>query len=465
VTFTVTGHELSYFNTSADGWALPNGQFSLYVGDSSALSSLPLHGKLTVIKTIGSRYVRLTVPTSINPGTSFVAKAQFVNNGDLPIVNGVVKFGFPSSWTVVRLAKNRLLSLKPRQAASRYYRITPPVQAEGEIKSLTAELTSPGVDDSGNLSATSTISVLGPITASASAPAVVAPGTSVPATVVITSHMAKAVTVHLTPALPAGVTISPAAPSVRVPANKTVDLKLSVAAGTAPASDNMPLVPTFTYLNKSYPLGAAALTVRIPYASAQAAFDSNAISDDSNIAAANFDGDGNSYSQEALSGAGLAPGETVTVGQTELQWPDVAAGTADSVLTDGQTIQIASTAGATQLVFLGASSGNDESGTGTIFYTDGTMQTYTLTLDDWFNNPDSAMDNIVATASYINDSTGSGNNGVVGRRSHNARVFSVSIPLTAGKTVSAVTLPMVATLPGVFPMHIFALGVGGAPAS
>ena len=86
-------------------------------------------------------------------------------------------------------------------------------------------------------------------------------------------------------------------------------------------------------------------------------------------------------------------------------------------------------------------------------------------LDNWFNNPDSAMDNTVATANYVNDSTGSGNNGAVGQRAHKARVFSVSIPLTAGKTVAAVTLPMVATLPGVFPMHIFALGVGGAPAS
>jgi hypothetical protein len=407
------------------------------------------------------------VPKTINPGTPFLAKAQFVNNGNLPIVNGIVRFAFPSSWTVVRLAKSRLLSLKARRSATRYFRVTPPVQAEGEVKSLTAKLTSTGVDDSGDLSATSTISVLGPITVSASAPAVVAPGASVSATVVITSHLAKAVTVHLTPALPAGVTVSPVAPSVRVPANKTVDLNISVsvAAGTAPASDYMPLVPTFTYLNKSYPIGAAALTVQIPYASLQAAFDSNAISDDSNIAGANFDGNGNSYSQEALTAAGLAPGQTVTIGQTELQWPSVPAGTADSVLTDGQTIQIPGTAGATQLAFLGASSGNDESGTGMIFYTDGTSQTYNLALDNWFNNPDSAMDNTVATANYVNDSTGSGNNGVVGQRVHKARVFSVSIPLTAGKTVAAVTLPMVATLPGVFPMHIFALGVGGGQAS
>ena len=57
VTFTITGHELSYFNTAANGWTLPDGRFSLYVGDSSALTSLPLRGKLKVTKTIGNRYV------------------------------------------------------------------------------------------------------------------------------------------------------------------------------------------------------------------------------------------------------------------------------------------------------------------------------------------------------------------------------------------------------------------------
>ena len=68
----------------------------------------------------------------------------------------------------------------------------------------------------------------------------------------------------------------------------------------------------------------------------------------------------------------------------------------------------------------------------------------------------------IATAAYINDSTGSGKDGAVGKRTHKARVFGVVIPLTPGKTVASVTLPSVATLPGVYPMHVFALGVSGA---
>jgi beta-glucosidase len=48
VRFTVTGHDLSYWDDTADGWVVPDGQFGVYVGDSSALASLPLRGSFTV---------------------------------------------------------------------------------------------------------------------------------------------------------------------------------------------------------------------------------------------------------------------------------------------------------------------------------------------------------------------------------------------------------------------------------
>jgi len=143
-----------------------------------------------------------------------------------------------------------------------------------------------------------------------------------------------------------------------------------------------------------------------------------------------------------------------------LQWPDVPAGTPDSVLADGQTVSLAGSPSDTLLTVLGASSGANESGTGTIEYSNGTVQPYTLTLDNWFNPPSSSSNTAIATSAYINDSTGSGNQGVAGQRDHKAYVFAVSIPLQPGATVSSVTLPMVATLPGVYPMEVFALGLG-----
>jgi beta-glucosidase len=48
VSFTLDGHDLSYWNDPADGWVVPSGGFRVYVGDSSALSGLPLRGGFTV---------------------------------------------------------------------------------------------------------------------------------------------------------------------------------------------------------------------------------------------------------------------------------------------------------------------------------------------------------------------------------------------------------------------------------
>ena len=50
VRFSLNSHDLSYWNSAANGWVVPAGQFGVYVGDSSALAGLPLHGGFTVAK-------------------------------------------------------------------------------------------------------------------------------------------------------------------------------------------------------------------------------------------------------------------------------------------------------------------------------------------------------------------------------------------------------------------------------
>ena len=50
VRFSLNGHDLSYWNSAANGWVVPAGQFGVYLGDSSALAGLPLQGGFTVPK-------------------------------------------------------------------------------------------------------------------------------------------------------------------------------------------------------------------------------------------------------------------------------------------------------------------------------------------------------------------------------------------------------------------------------
>jgi beta-glucosidase len=47
VSFTLDAHDLSYWSDQANGWVVAPGAFTAYVGDSSALANLPLHGGFT----------------------------------------------------------------------------------------------------------------------------------------------------------------------------------------------------------------------------------------------------------------------------------------------------------------------------------------------------------------------------------------------------------------------------------
>ncbi len=467
VTFRVTGHELSYFDPAADGWTLPSGRYSIYVGDSSALSSLPLRGTLKVTKTIGNRYAQLAVPATQSPGSTFMAQAQFVNDGDIPIVDGTARLRVPSGWTAVPVGTSATLSLAAGQSATREFQVTVPERAAGTSASLTAELSSAGRDGAGDLSASSSVSVPDPVSVSASSLAVVAAGGSARVDVVVTSQMQRPVVVELRPSRRAGVRVKVRPSRVTVPGNGTATLHLtiSVAARTTPRSDSVALNPSFTYHRTRYPLAATALAVDVPYRSLRAAYDNRGISDGRDAVAADFDGSGFSYSEQALSRAGLGRGAEFSIGATRLRWPDVPPGGADNVKLDGQTILMPPAANATQLTFVGASggiqtSGGDETGTGVIEYTDGTDQEYSLTLDNWFRKGRSP-DETVATMPYVNESTGAGSHNGPGRRTKAAHVFATSIALEPGKTVESVTLPSVGTLPGDFPMHVFALALGG----
>ena len=180
------------------------------------------------------------------------------------------------------------------------------------------------------------------------------------------------------------------------------------------------------------------------------AFNNSGISDDADPAAGNLDGGGYSYSAQALAAAGLSPGASVTHDGLTFTWPDAAAGAPDDMLASGQTISVS---GSGTLGFLGASDYYGSSGTGTITYTDGTTQSFTLSLADWWANTATAGGNIVATVPYMNTSTG--------RMNQQVSVYYAAVPLQAGKTVQYVTLPNISqtAVQGSPSMHIFAVAV------
>ena len=191
--------------------------------------------------------------------------------------------------------------------------------------------------------------------------------------------------------------------------------------------------------------GQETVVTNTPYPNLAAAFNNVAISDESNPTTANFDGDGNSYSAQALATAGATPGATITSNGATFTWPDAAAGTKDNVAGGGYLVTLAGQG--SKLGFLGSEAGFDTD-TVTVTYTDGTTSSASIGFPNWCCSDPTAYGAVPAiTTDHRNTPSGPANFGT------SYQVFYNSIPIDATKTVSTVTLPSRQSI------HVFALSV------
>lgn len=191
------------------------------------------------------------------------------------------------------------------------------------------------------------------------------------------------------------------------------------------------------------------------------AFNNEAVSSDANTNPASFDGGGTSFSAEALAGVGVKAGGTVKTAGLSFTWPTTAGtGKFDNAIAVGQTIALSGTGNTLGLLF--SASYGPASGTGSVHYTDGTVQPFTVTAADWFVTGQPGGDVSVAAVTPYQNRLGNT------RFDGPAAVFAEAVPLTAGKTVASVTLPNSGVAPvqaGVASLHVFAMTVGTRPAT
>lgn len=168
------------------------------------------------------------------------------------------------------------------------------------------------------------------------------------------------------------------------------------------------------------------------YDSFDKALNNRGISDDQNPAVANIDGSGYSYSAQALAAQHLTPGASVTEQGATFTWPNQPTGTPDNVDSIGQKVKYSGKG--SRLAFLGSATSGPSTGTGTVTYTDGTTQEFTLAFSDWTLNGGSSQvlpdDTVVATMPYRNPDQA--------RINH---VYFTSAPIDPNKTISTVELP------------------------
>jgi beta-galactosidase len=306
----------------------------------------------------------------------------------------------------------------------------------------------------------------------AASPALVPPGGATTVTATLTNNgLLRLDEVKFTVSVPDGWTTAAQTPVsfTGVPSGRTVTAswQVTLPSDADPGQEPVQVQAVYTAGGQR---GVTYQTIDVlsVYATLAAAFNNTGISDDSDIAEADFDGVGNSYSTQALAAAGLTPGATITRDGLTFTWPDAQPGQPDNVVAEGQTILLSGSG--TTLGIIGAGSPS-ESGSGTVYYTDGTASSFSITLDNYFDPP---KDNdVIATLSYINDTNPAtaGDNGQPGQRAQTVHVFYTSAPITEGKTVQGIELPSGGTIPAsgrISGMHIFALAIGplsatGAP--
>lgn len=191
------------------------------------------------------------------------------------------------------------------------------------------------------------------------------------------------------------------------------------------------------------------------YASLREAFNNTGITKDANPSIGGLSLSGRSLSGQALATAGFAS-PSVTTNGTTFAWPQQYFGFPDNVKVAGQKVAV--TGSGPSLAFVGLSVSGTTSGSGTVHYTDGTTSAYTLTFADWWSTTAAPGTSLATTMSHHNKKATTYNDAATGRDEQDVRLWYSAVPITAGKTVSHVTLPAGSPL-ATAGLHVFAMTV------
>ena len=185
-----------------------------------------------------------------------------------------------------------------------------------------------------------------------------------------------------------------------------------------------------------------------------ATFNNVGITADNNTAPGNFDGDDASFSETALTNAGAARARRSAPPARALPsrtWPP------GPTTTPSPKARPSACPAAAPSAFLVSASYGPASGTGTITYTDGSTQSYTLDAPDWWSAAAPSGGAVAVNSAYQNRPGQSPPTPTRGD------IFSETVTLTAGKTLASVTLPPGGALTAGTPaLHVFAMPLPAA---
>jgi beta-glucosidase len=129
VSFTITPQDMSWWDDSANGWTQTEGTYTVYVGESSALSGLPLQGTFTVAATPAARQVVVTAPSTMQPGQASTVQVQLTASGDETLPDVQLALQLPEGWTAAPTGPTQFTAVAPGTAPTATFQVTPPSYA------------------------------------------------------------------------------------------------------------------------------------------------------------------------------------------------------------------------------------------------------------------------------------------------------------------------------------------------
>ncbi|HTP23788.1 MAG TPA: glycoside hydrolase family 3 C-terminal domain-containing protein [Solirubrobacteraceae bacterium] len=126
VTFTITPRDTWWWNDNAGGWSQTRGLYKVYVGDSSALSDLPLRNAFQVSETPGARQVSVSAPSTMTPGRPSSVTVTLSAGGDETLHNVQLALQLPDGWTASHGGQKVFRQVKPRRAVAVTFKVMPP---------------------------------------------------------------------------------------------------------------------------------------------------------------------------------------------------------------------------------------------------------------------------------------------------------------------------------------------------
>jgi beta-glucosidase len=142
VSFTITPQDMSWWSDTANGWTQTAGLYQVYVGDSSALSSLPLRNAFRMSVTPAARQVSVSAPSVVHPGKTSVVRVTLTASGSAVLGSVRLALQLPEGWTATPVGPTVFFNVRPGKAPVATFRVTPPSDAPNATATVHATATS-----------------------------------------------------------------------------------------------------------------------------------------------------------------------------------------------------------------------------------------------------------------------------------------------------------------------------------